>query len=95
MDIRIWIMVKSITESNKMYVKLFDTSVVIYLVDNCLPQIARIMYLLRCEIMQNVMIEYSRYKFQVTSSLTTTVGPEWTGATNIINAIFQRLTFTV
>ena len=56
MDIRIWIMVKSITESNKMYVKLFDTSVVIYLVDNWLPQIARNMYLLRCEIMQNVMI---------------------------------------
>ena len=37
MDIHIWIMSKPIYESNK---KLFDTSVLICLVENWLPEIA-------------------------------------------------------
>ena len=83
MDIHSWIMSKSITESNKIN-ESYSTRLFSYVSSTVSNPKLRIMYLFPSE-----MISHTD------QSLTITAGPEETSATNIINAISQRLIFTV
>ena len=83
MDIHSWIMSKSITESNKIN-ESYSTRLFSYVSSTVSNPKLRIMYLFPSE-----MISHTD------QSLAITAGPEETSATNIINAISQRLIFTV